>query len=35
MTPFDATEVSRVVFLAWHSARRERDRKAAAVANVA
>jgi DNA-binding NtrC family response regulator len=34
ITPFDATEVSRVVFLAWQFARRERERKTAAVANV-
>ena len=30
ITPFDPTEVSRVVFLAWQSAIQERDLKAAA-----
>jgi DNA-binding NtrC family response regulator len=35
ITPFDATEVSRVVFLAWHSARQERERKATVAVSVA
>ena len=35
MTPFDAAEVSRVVFLAWHSTRRGAAHSAAAPATAA